>query len=118
MATGTIEFPGWDLLWTNPNPDASFPNQNISVDLSSYRFAGIAFKGGGIQIAEIGVYSTYCYQGYMNNNNGTVLIRGFTAFGSQVNFYDNHQITFTWGGSTSHTTRQDLGQPLRIYGIK
>ena len=106
-----------DLLWTNPNPDNTFPAQTLSIDSTGYNFLGISlydpqqqqisivkktdtnmFICGGEQSADIGMY------------------RGrFITSISDSNIVFGTGIVFHTGGASANANH---GRPYKIYGLK
>lgn len=116
MATGTITN-NIDLLWTNPNPTASFAAQTISLDLSKYRFIEVEAQYVPITRARVGgaMSALQFFSGSSDTRYGTVSnARRFQAFSSYVSFADNSQV-YTGSAITVVNTNTI---PLKIYGIK
>lgn len=116
MATGTITN-NIDLLWTNPNPTASFAAQNISLDLSKYRFIEVEAQYVPITRARVGgeVSALQWVGGSSDPRYGAVSnARRFQAFSSYVSFADNYMV---YTGITA-TVSNASTIPLKIYGIK
>lgn len=116
MATGTITN-NIDLLWTNPNPTASFAAQNISLDLSKYRFIEIEAQYVPITRARVGgeTSALQWFGGSSDPRYGTIAnTRRFQAFSSYVSFADNSMVYTGIATTVSNTSNI----PLKIYGIK
>ena len=69
MASGTIKMTGWKLLWQNPDPNATFAPQTVSVPgASAYTLFLFVFTqapnvGGFGQYAHIGIAQDVQYYG-------------------------------------------------------
>lgn len=121
MATGTINSNSV-LLWTNPNPSASFGAQTISLDLSKYKFIEVYAKDGssaGVNSsckARVGLSSAqllHCTAAG-DATYGTISnFRTVTATTSNVKFTDNRQV---YTGSAPIATNQ-YNIPQEIWGI-
>lgn len=84
------------LLWTNPNPSASFPAQTVTLDLSKYTLLYVEFtqgaavvRVGGVLVEVIGNTGnggdyTRC-RGVSANSTGVTFTRGFSMSGSEDN---------------------------------
>lgn len=110
-----------DLLWTNSSPTSNFNAQTLNIDFSNYAeiliiyrsFTSVAnFFEITIPISDVGqakemFYNVYGKFGYRNATLASTLKS--LSFGNGL-FYENY------GGSDS--TRNDMGIPYKIYGIK
>lgn len=107
------------LLWTNPNPTASFGAQTVALDLSGYESIRVEFTNytSGI-IVEIDSGTRRCC-GIWNTENTSktaFVVRGVGATPTGV-YFDN--ATYKWGDSaTTSLTENNYVKPTKIYGIK
>lgn len=53
MASDTIRRSDWALVWTNPNPKATFPEQTINLNLSGYSYVKIITNYSGSSTTQI-----------------------------------------------------------------
>ena len=116
MATGTIKN-DIVLLWTNPDPTASFAAQIISLDLSDYRFIEITAKYVPVTRVEVGGEESVMqfFVGSSDTTYGTIAnLRRVTAYSNRVQFADNQQV-YTGSAITTVNTNTI---PLKIYGIR
>ena len=100
------------LLWTNPNPTASFSAQTISLDLSNYDEVEIEAKqlasGTIIQLCRVGIgKQTKCL--FRDGNANNFYTRTFVVSASSIQFGDAYY--------NSTVTNTDC-VPVAIYGIK
>ncbi len=102
------------LLWTNPNPTATFAGQTIAIDLSDYDEVSIVvamYSANSIQYTEtydgkVGehlIISDF----FLANNSGITRLCDIASSG----------VTFT-AGYAGEAVNNDACIPLRIYGIK
>lgn len=94
----------WDLLWTNPNPSASFGPQTIPIDLSGYR---LVFVQSNQATTIVGIDNVTAEIGA--NFAGVVRSRGFRATSDGV-------IVFAGYNGSSVDNNNII--PLAIYGIR
>lgn len=116
MATGTIKN-DIVLLWTNPNPTASFAEQDINLDLSDYRFIEITALYVPVTRVEVGggASAMQWFVGSTSTTMGTIAnARRVYAYSNKVHFMNNEQV-YTGSASTVVNTNTI---PLKIYGIK
>ena len=114
------------LLWTNPNPTASFAAQTITIpDISQYNYLEIDTNGGSAvsgftcryPVAELLAgnihWATFIGQGAtgLPSVNG----RPFKCVSSTQIQFDNGAY---WNTSGAQGGLPNVGKPLRIYGIK
>lgn len=116
----------WTLLWQNASPTSTFGPQTITLSEDSHNYDYLAFairNVGGVQYidntffngAEAGVSSI----AYVTADNVTA-IRARQVFitNASVRFGDNRQCTLAGASPTlSTTTRNDISQPVTIYGV-
>lgn len=102
MATGTINSNSV-LLWTNPNPSASFAAQKISLDLSNYSFVFVVSSGS--VLVKVGAGSAWI----VSNVSPNLRVRSVAASATGVTFGAGYQ------GSTQDNTNNI---PTQIYGIR
>lgn len=110
-----------ELLWSNPNPTASFAPQTVDLDLSGYDEVEIKFNySNASNIAASG-------KGKLNEIIRGCSINGTNTSGLYISgvFRDgtvtNNGITFTTGSfprSGGFSTSNDYMIPIKIYGIK
>ena len=106
--------PNGDLIWSNPNPTASFAGQTISINLSAYRFVRIRYR----LTASVGreIMETYC-------NGVAASVSGFTSATSQ--FYSRDLYPKSGGVDFGNANKYITGSgqdntalvPISIYGI-
>lgn len=105
----------FDLIWTNPDPTATFAAQTISLNLRMYKFIIVVARNFAVGDSNFGMLSQLCLKGvdtafmvgaYTNNRNG---IRVVTPSDTGVTFaackYNNG-------------TNNNYGVPYYIYGIR
>lgn len=108
------------LLWTNPNPTASFSAQTLNIDLSQYECLFVETEGNKytsglisyhqMEYVDLSVESYSICGRYSINSNTYVSIRVITA-------HTNNSISFS-NGSAGTTTDGRLCIPIKIYGLK
>ena len=94
-----------DLLWTNPNPTASFAAQTIPLDLSKYTFV-VMVTSDSNGMALVGYTRDTLIVG---NNFVNPRSRSFRALTNGVIVSDGYQGT---------TLTNDNCVPYQIYGMK
>lgn len=112
MATG-IKNKNMVLLWTNPSPSSAFQPQTISLDLSNYNAALIAFNedtngsGAGCMLCLVGKSANFVTAPF---GVGTNYIRKVTVTSSDVQFGQ--------GGVGNNAYVPEANIPAAIYGIQ
>ena len=110
-----------ELLWTNPNPNSSYPSAELNIDFSSYDYIMVNFKISTSNVREfssIGVVSELYtsdtprpkLSGAYYSSSGTTYHRewGITGAG-KFEFYQ------CYGGLSASNSNVI---PLAIYGVK
>lgn len=101
-----------DLLWTNPDPTASFGAQTISLDLSAYDAVWITYATGSRYDSKLCLKDGNKYMvttGIDSTSNAYIYQRGATATDSGVEFTAGYRGTSTGGTNAI---------PQKIFGIK
>lgn len=99
------------LIWTNPNPTATFAAQTVAVDLSGYDAVLIAFLGSGDvsrQMTQLCFFGGNVLVGSIEASSG-VRTRKATVSSSDIVF---------GGGYNDGSSANGVCIPLYIYGIK
>lgn len=119
--------PSYTLLWTNSSPTASFSSQTLTLSLSGYDEVEITFKNYTssnqmvppikIPIGMKGMISgTFGASGSATSQSGAIYAfeRVFDVSSTNIVFYDGYGCA----AGSSHTVRNDMGIPIKIFGIK
>lgn len=112
---------GPKLLWTNPNPSASFGAQTISVNLAVYQGVLIKFRKSNtvsyyLYIPKITITDDNCPA--VANPVGTSW-RESSASYRLVTAISDSGITFSRGGYADGSALNDnVLRPMEIYGVK
>ena len=110
-----------ELLWTNPNPTASFAAQTIDLDLSEYDAVEIVYKVDNGVTAEqqsmIAIVGNTCRLDIIGQSSGKPFVarRNATINSTSIAFTADYYVTTTtsdWVSATNHII------PIEIYGIK
>lgn len=116
-----IDKASWTLLWTNPNPTASFSPQTISVDLSNYNAFAVSVIDDGLYVGTF----TFVKNDFSGNGaysfarpwsgGGGIFSRIVSFSDSGIYFDAGRQTTLpnTYNGSAN-----GRAIPIKIYGIK
>ena len=121
--TGTVVIPtgGRTLLWTNPNPNASFASQTINLPAHTHSSYQIIGKFRYNASYSLGPFEGLVGESIMMNSPAcSNIISGvFTGFILRVAQTTATQITFGTGeiAFNTATTNNDYMIPLRVYGI-
>lgn len=122
--TGTVIIPsgGITLLWTNPNPTATYAAQSISIDMTSYKAAIIEFNytdtsyGYSVIAAKDGLpMQANCITNIMSASIGNVVYRTAQVTASAIVISDCYRKAFN--ATTAGTVDNTRMIPQRIYGI-
>ena len=106
-----------DLLWTNPNPDNTFPAQTLSIDSTGYNYIGISlYDPPQQQISIVKKADTNMFICGGEQSGGGGMYRGrFITSISDSNIVFGAGIVFHTGGANANANH---GRPYKIYGIK
>ena len=102
------------LLWTNPNPEADFPSQSISLNLSP--FTQVEIDVGEVITLEKGRGGYHSVYVWTQEDGNCMLSRFFSAQSNSVSVGAANLM----GIGTSTTQKTNLAtymKPYRIYGI-
>lgn len=103
-----------DLLWTNPNPSASFSPQTISLDLSEYDMVMVSAYAAGPG-ADSFAFSFIGRNGHLFGQANTRHYRNFYVSASGVAFEAGYSADANVGVASVNNATQI---PQNIYGIK
>lgn len=119
MSADSIKKAGWDLLWTNPNPNADYASGTVSLDLSGYSYVVVdfAFQLGSLLIRVGSEAKPMCFS-WTNNSQYAFLSRYIKVTSTGVTFEVVNQVVLNTSPSITLSTRTDLCKPSRIWGIK
>lgn len=98
-----------DLLWTNPNPSASFAAQTVSLDLSEYSCVLISVMDGTNLTTLFAPIDNKKYIANLVINNGQFRWRSFVSSVSGITVEE---------GKQADTTYNNIMIPYQIFGIK
>ena len=115
MATGTIKNNGWKLLWTNPNPTASFAAQDVLVDLSNVNLVAIQYRNSTSNAAiDLTTIAKVGDKGNASVFNWSLNFRSYEIFSNKVTFTG---ATYYNAVAQSGTQNNALLIPIRIYSV-
>ena len=119
--------PSYTLLWTNSSPTASFSPQTLTLSLSGYDDVEITFKNYTsanqmvppikIPVGMRGMISgVFGGSGSGDAQSGAIYAfeRVFIVSSTSIQFYNGYGCA----ASGSHAVRNDMGIPIKIFGIK
>lgn len=103
----------WELLWTNPSPNASFSPRTLNIDLTPYEYFVVECKATttsvGYQYNIVSINTTWEY--ICMACGGTYDVRSCTFTDSSITIANAQ-----W--SPSATVNNEHIIPLNIYGVK
>lgn len=121
--TGNVTIPnGIVLLWTNPNPTASYAAQSIPIDMSTYKAAIIEFNytdtsyGYSVVAVKDGLpMQANCITNILSASIGNVVYRTAKMTATSIDISDCYRKAFN--ASTVGTVDNSRMIPQRVYGI-
>ena len=120
MASGTIpkHIAGWELLWTNTSPTASFPAKTIITgDFSDYKVFLVRFKYGVNSAAERKPFLCFANQ-TVSAQEPNVGSSSFSGVSRDFTFSASSISCTLASLETTSNTSSNYFIPLYIYGMK
>lgn len=109
MAKNVLDTENLDLLWTNPNPSASFAAQTLTINkLKNYSFYFVA-TSDGTAVGVVGEGAASCAYARGGSNTTIRTRRFWSPSNTQIQFEAGYA-----GWSVDNTNCR----PTKIYGLK
>lgn len=107
-----------ELLWENVSPSSEFAEQNITINLSEYKFLFISTSYGTCVVEVGGGFSIVEFNSFpIENNLKNIFYRFFSATSEYVSIGHCYYVQLM-NVSVAPTILNSVAIPYRIYGIK